>query len=89
VKPLPDGFHADDENKKENLTVEAWLADIAAYPAVDAEVDERREGPDFLFLNEFSVEAGGDGNGHKKGQGQIFAVKHGRQREHRGAGDCR
>ena len=56
---------------------------IAAYPAIDAEVDEGGERPDFFLFNEFAVEAGGDGHGQVEGQGQVFVVQHGGQREER------
>src|SRR6476659_2855906 len=32
------------------LPIDAWMTQIALYPAVHAEVDERRERPNFFFI---------------------------------------
>ena len=83
VNPLADDLHANDQNQEQDLPVEARLAQVAANPAIDAEIDEGRERPDFLFFDKLSVEPCCNGDRKIEGQRQIFVVKHGRQRKRR------
>ena len=53
-KPIAAGLGRDDEEEHEELAVDARAAQDAADPAIEAEVDKRRERPDFFGLNECS-----------------------------------
>ena len=75
--PLAQDFHGDDEDEEENLAIDAGTEEGAADPAVKAEVDEGREGPDFFLFYETAVDASGDGDGEKEGEGEIFAMQDG------------
>ena len=44
----------------QDLAVDAGLAQVAADPAVEAEVDEGSEGPDFFAFDESAEDAGGE-----------------------------
>ena len=83
--PLAQHFHGNDEDEQEDLAIDAGAEERAADPAIEAEVDEGGEGPDFFLVDEAAVDAGGDGDGHQEGEGQEFAVKDSGQREHGGA----
>ena len=81
--PHAQHLHADDQHQQQDLAIEARLAQIAAYPAVDAEVDKGREGPDFFRLDRAAVQTRDNGHPEKEGQAQIFVVQHRGQRQHR------
>ena len=67
---------SDDEEEHEELAVDARAAQVAAHPAVEAEVDEGREGPDFFRLDEAAEHAGEQADGGVERQRKIFAVVH-------------
>ena len=66
-----------DEKQEQNLAVDARLDEIAPHPAVEAEIDEGRERPDFFFLDEAADHAGGEAEKHVERQRQIFVVQEG------------
>jgi len=47
-----------DEKQHHDLAVEAGLAEIAAHPAPEAQVDEGRKGPDLVHLDKAAEQAG-------------------------------
>ncbi len=57
-QPDLSGFCSDDEEKHEELAVDSRAAKDAANPAVEAQVDERRERPDFFGFDEAAQHAG-------------------------------
>ena len=61
--------------RSRNLAVDARLDQVAANPAVEAEVDERREGPDLFLLDEAADHAGGQAQSNVEGQRQIFVMQ--------------
>ena len=89
VNPLADDLHTDNQDEEQDLPVKARLAQVAANPAIDAEIDEGRERPDFFFFDKFSVEPCSHGYGEIERQRQIFVVKHGGQRQCGRAGERR
>ena len=80
--PFAEHFHGDDEDEEEDLAVDAGTQEGAADPAIEAEVDEGGEGPDFFLVNEAAVDAGGDGDGEQERESEEFSVQDGGQREH-------
>jgi hypothetical protein len=40
VNPLADDLHTDDQDEEQNLPVKTRFAQVAANPAIDAEIDE-------------------------------------------------
>jgi len=77
--PLAQHLHGNDEDEQENLAIDTGTEEVAAYPAVEAEVDKGREGPDLFLPDKAAVDAGGDGDSQKEGEGEVFAVKDGGQ----------
>ena len=75
----------DNQHQQQDLAIEAWFAQVAPHPAINAEVDERGKGPYLFRLHGPPVQAGNDGDGEKEGQGQVLAMQHGGQGEHRSA----
>ena len=73
---------SDDEKQHQDLAVDARLAQIAAHPAVEAEVDEGREGPDLFLLDEAAEDAGGQPERGVEGQREVFVVEDGGDGEH-------
>jgi len=72
--PLMRDLTEHDEEEHEDLAIDAWLADIAANPAVEAEIDEGGEVPDFFFFDGEAEEAGGEAEDGVEGQGEEFMV---------------
>ena len=70
-----------DENQEQNLAVDARLDEIAAHPAVEAEIDEGSEGPDLFFLDEAADHAGGQAESDIEGQREILVMQDGRDRQ--------
>ena len=63
-----------DEEEHEDLAVNARLVEIAADPAVEAEIDEWGEVPDFFFFDGKAEESGGEAEDGVEGQGEEFMV---------------
>jgi hypothetical protein len=80
-QPDAASFCGDDEEKHEELAVDAGAAEDAADPAVEAEVDEGREGPDFIGLDEAAEDSGEEGDGDVEGEREVLGVEHSRERE--------
>jgi hypothetical protein len=74
---LTENLHSDDEDQKQNLAIDAGTQQRAANPAVEAEVDEGGEGPDFFLIDEAAVDTGGDGDGEQEGKRKEFAMEDG------------
>src|SRR5579875_1901625 len=89
ANPAAADLQADNQSKQQDLAVETRLAQVSANPAVDTEVDKRRERPDFFFFHKTAVHSGNGTYGQIKRQAEIFMVQHGRQRQHRPASQCR
>ena len=68
--------------RSRNLAVDARLDQIAANPAVEAEIDEGCERPDLFLLNEAADGAGGQAESDVEGQREIFVVQNGGNRQH-------
>lgn len=66
-----------DEDEEKHLAVEMRPGDGAADPAVEAEVDERGEGPDVFFAGDAAVgsEDGGDGEVDGEGEELVMAER--------------
>jgi hypothetical protein len=73
--PVADHLHGGDEDQHQNLAVDARLAQVAAHPAVEAQVDEGREGPDLLLLDKAAQQARRQSQRGVEGQGQKLVVK--------------
>ena len=69
------GRHDEDEEK--HLAVEVGPGDGAADPAVEAEVDERGEGPDIFFASDAAVGSEDGGDGEVDGEGEVLVVADG------------
>ncbi len=83
--PFAQDFHGDDEDEQENLAVDAGTEEGTADPAVEAEIDEGRERPDFFLVDKAAIDAGGDGDGKEKWQGEEFSVEDGGESQNRRA----
>ena len=80
-EPLAADLESDDEKQHHDLAVDARLAQVAAHPAPEAEVDEGGEGPDLVHLDETAEQACGQAERGVEGKGEIFVVKDGRDGE--------
>ena len=76
-QPFAADLQNDDEEQHHDLAVEAGLAEVAAHPAPEAEVDEGGEGPDLVHLDKAAEEAGGQAERGVEGQSQVLMVKDG------------
>ena len=76
-EPLAGHLHEGDEEQKQNLAIDARLDDVAAHPAVEAQVDKGGEGPDLFFLDGAADHADHEAEEHVKRQRQKFAVQDG------------
>ena len=83
--PLARGLESEDEEQQKDLAVKAGLADVAADPAIDGEVDEGGEEPDFFGVDEAAEAAGEQGDKGVEGQGEELAMKLGGDAEQDGA----
>ncbi len=68
MNPLAESLHGNDEEEEQNLAIDAGTEQVAADPAVEAQIHEGGEGPDLLFFDEAAVDARDDGDGDKEGQ---------------------
>ena len=71
--PVAAGFGGDDEEEHEELAVDARAAEDAAHPAIEAEIDEGRERPDLLRLDEAAEDAGEKSDRDVEGQREVLA----------------
>ncbi len=71
--------------RRRNLAVDARLDQVAAHPAVEAQVDERRERPDLFLLDEAADRAGGQAKSNVEGQREILVMQDGGNRQDRAA----
>lgn len=74
-----------DEDEEEDLAVEEGPGNGAADPAIEAEVDERGEGPDIFFAGDAAVGSEDRGDGEVDGEGEPFVVAEGGEGEGGGA----
>ena len=80
-------FAADFQNDDRGTSIRIWrskrgLAQVAAHPAPEAQIDEGGEGPDLLHLDEVAENSGGQAERRVEGQRQVFVVEDGGDGEH-------
>ena len=68
-------LHAGDKHQQEDLAVEVWAFEVARDPAIDAEVDERGEGPDVFDFDDAAEDAGGETDDDVEGEAEELAVQ--------------
>ena len=76
--PVAAGLSGHDEKQHEKLAVHARLGQVAAHPAIEAQVDEGREGPDLLLLDIEAEQPGGQSQHSVERQRQKLVVVEGR-----------
>ena len=81
-EPFAADLQNDDEEKHHDLAVEAGLAQVAAHPSPEAEIDERGEGPYLFHFYKAPKDAGGESEGGVEGESKIFVVQDGGDGEH-------
>ena len=74
-----------DEDQEKHLAVEVGPGDGATNPAVEAEVDERGEGPDVFFAGDAAVGSEDGGDEEIDGKREVLVVCDGGKREGRAA----
>src|ERR1700727_2296679 len=75
------GLGRHDEDEEKHLAVEVGPGDGAADPAVEAEVDERGEGPDIFFAGKAAVGSKDGGDEEVDGEGEVLVVGERGERE--------
>src|SRR5579863_9489746 len=75
--PVTRHLHYDDQDEQQDLRVNAGLTQIAAHPAVDAEIDKRRERPDVFCSDEADNKSRDEPEQNIEWQGQVFMVQNG------------
>ena len=73
-EPVPARLRRHDQKQHQELAVDARLAQVAAHPAVEAQVDEWRERPDLLLLDKTAQHARSQTQSGVEGQRKIFVV---------------
>ena len=74
-----------DEDEEKYLAIEVRPGDGAADPAVEAEVDERGEGPDVFFAGDAAVGAEEGGDEEVDGECEVLVMREGGDGESGGA----
>ena len=80
--PVASHLHHRNQNQEEELAVDARLDQVAANPAVEAEVDEGRKRPDLFLLHKAADHAGSEAQNNVERQREIFVVQNGGDRQH-------
>ena len=80
--PVANHLHRHDEDKEENLAVDARFSQVAAHPAVKAQIDEGREGPDLFLFDEAADHARGQAKRDIERKREKFVVQDGRNGQH-------
>ena len=78
-------LHRGNQDEQQNLTIELRSLEVASHPAINTEVDERRERPDVLGRRDTPERPRNRGDRQIDGQGQVFAMRKRRQRHPRRA----
>ncbi len=82
-QPVPARLRRHDEKQHQKLPVDVRLAQVAPHPAVEAQVNERRERPDLLHLDKAAQDARRQTQGCIEGQSQeLMVVDRGRRQHH-------
>src|ERR1019366_2230671 len=85
-----DELQTQDEKEERSLPIDEGLADAASNPAIDAEIEQRRERPDGFAIGAKMAQHASQCPGENvHGQGKPLAEKHRRQSNQRSARDSR
>jgi len=75
MDPVAASFGGNDEEEQQELAVDARAAENAFHPAIEAEIDEGCEGPDFVGFDKAAEDTGKECDRNVEGQREVLGME--------------